>query len=153
MVDSHSKSLEVFHMTSTTSSRTIEVLRNLFAAHGLLEEVVSDNGPQFASSDFKQFLAKNIIKQTLVPPYHPASNGAAERSVLIFKCALVKQVLDASGQASITLQHRLSNFLSTRATSNLKTWAPRSKRLRNPGPRSSYVANRVSRIIFRIRFQ
>src|SRR4029434_1039517 len=31
VVDSHSKWLEVFHMTSTTSSRTIEVLRNLFA--------------------------------------------------------------------------------------------------------------------------
>lgn len=111
VVDSHSKWLEVFHMTSTTSSRTIEVLRNLFAAHGLPEEVVSDNGPQFASSEFKQFLAKNGIKQTLVPPYHPASNGAAERSVQILKRALVKQVLEASGQPSITLQHRLSNFL------------------------------------------
>lgn len=111
IVDSHSKWLEVFHMTSTTSSRTIEVLRNLFAAYGLPEEVVSDNGPQFVSAEFKQFLDKNGVKQTLVPPYHPASNGAAERSVQILKRALVKQVLDASGQPSISLQHRLSNFL------------------------------------------
>ena len=55
VVDSHSKWLEVFHMTSTTSSQTIEVLRNLFAAHGLSEEVVSDNGPQFASSSSSSF--------------------------------------------------------------------------------------------------
>ncbi|XP_039541338.1 uncharacterized protein K02A2.6-like [Pimephales promelas] len=98
-------------MTSTSSSRTIEVLRNLFAAYGLPEEVVSDNGPQFASAEFKQFLDKNGVKQTLVPPYHPASNGAAERSVQILKMALVKQVLDARGHPSISLQHRLSNFL------------------------------------------
>lgn len=91
--------------------RTIEVLRNLFAAYGLPEEVVSDNGPQFASAEFKQFLDKNGVKQTLVPPYHPSSNGAVERSVQILKRALVKQVLDASGQPSISLQHRLSNFL------------------------------------------
>ncbi|XP_039525150.1 uncharacterized protein K02A2.6-like [Pimephales promelas] len=111
IVDSHSKWLEVFHMTSTTSSRNIEVLRNLFAAYGLPEEVVSDNGPQFASAEFKQFLDKNGVKQTLVPPYHSASNGAAERSVQILKRALVKQVLDARGHPRISLQHRLSNFL------------------------------------------
>lgn len=111
VVDSHSKWLEVFPMTSTTSGRTIEVLRNLFASYGLPEEVVSDNGPQFVSLEFKEFLCKNGIKQTLVPAYHPASNGAAERSVQILKSALTKQVLDGAGQTNIPLSHRLANFL------------------------------------------
>lgn len=44
VVDSHSKWLEVVHMTVTTASKTIEVLRRLFAAYGLPEECVSDNG-------------------------------------------------------------------------------------------------------------
>jgi len=71
--------------------------------------VVSDNGPQFTSSEYKQFLRGNGIKQTLVPAYHSASNGAAERSVQTVKSALMKQVL--ADKESVTLQHGLSNFL------------------------------------------
>ncbi|XP_060075136.1 uncharacterized protein K02A2.6-like [Ylistrum balloti] len=54
-------------------------------------------------------MVKTGVKHTLVPPYHSASHGAAERSVLILKWALLKQVLNSDGQYS--MQHRLSNFL------------------------------------------
>ena len=81
-------------MTSTTSLKTIEVLHSLFARYGLPEEVVSDNGPQLASEEFSQFPKQNGVKFTRVPPYHPASNGAAERSVQTTKVVLFKQVLD-----------------------------------------------------------
>lgn len=112
VVDSHSKWLEVVHMTSTTASKTIEVLRGLFAAYGLPEECVSDNGPQFTSAEFQGFLKNNGVKQTLVPPYHPASNGAAERSVQTLKASLLKQVLSEGPAANKTpLQHQLANFL------------------------------------------
>ena len=94
VVDSHSKWLEVKLMNSTTSQRTIAVLRDLFSSYGLPpEEVVSDNGPQFVSHEFSNFMKMNGIKHTLTPPYHPASNGAAERSVQILKQALRKQVV------------------------------------------------------------
>ena len=93
IIDSHSKWLEVFNMRSTTAEKTCEVLRTLFASYGLPEEIVTDNGPQFISTVFKTFLRQNGVKQTLVPPYHPASNGAAERSVQILKRSLEKQVL------------------------------------------------------------
>ena len=99
-------------MKTTTSAKTIDVLRNLFASQGLPEEVVSDNGPQFTSCEFKQFLRSNGIKQTLVPAYHPASNGAAEKSVQTVKAALMKQVLgEEAQQLTMSLQHRLANFL------------------------------------------
>ena len=75
-------------MTSTTSQRTADELRLIFASHGLPEEVVSDNGPQFISTEFEEFMSRNCIKHTLVPPYHPQSNGAAERSVRRVKEAL-----------------------------------------------------------------
>lgn len=110
LVDSQSKWLEVVPMKTTTSAKTIEVLRNLFASQGLPEEVVSDNGPQFTSGEFKQFLRSNGIKQTLVLAYHPASNGAAERAVQTVKAALLKQVL-GEGSQQLTLQRRLANFL------------------------------------------
>ncbi|XP_026046823.1 uncharacterized protein K02A2.6-like [Astatotilapia calliptera] len=111
VIDSHSKWLEVFPMPSITSHNTIEVLRGLFASYGLPEELVSDNGPQLVSKEFNQFLELNGIRHTAVPAYHPASNGAAERSVQILKRSLMKNVLEADGKATLPLSHRLANFL------------------------------------------
>ena len=44
VMDAHSKWPEVVIMSSTTSQKTIEVLRSMFARHGLPEQLVSDNG-------------------------------------------------------------------------------------------------------------
>ncbi len=56
-VDAHSKWPEIYEMTVTTANKTIEVLRHLFARYGLPEQLVSDNGPQFTSDEFKHFCA------------------------------------------------------------------------------------------------
>ena len=72
-------------MNSTTAEKTCEILRTLFASYGLPEEIVTDNGLHFISSAFKSFLKRNGAKHTLVAPYYPASNEAAERSVQILK--------------------------------------------------------------------
>ena len=77
--------MEVFPIRSTTADVTIEVLRALFSRFGLPLEVVSDNGPQFVAREFQTFLKMNCIKHTLCPPYHPSTNGLAERHVQTFK--------------------------------------------------------------------
>ena len=41
-------------MSSTSASSTITALRSLFAIHGLPEEIVADNGPQFVAGDTQQ---------------------------------------------------------------------------------------------------
>ena len=96
-------------MSSITTERTVDELRLIFAQHGLPEEVVSDNGPQFISNEFSEFMSENGVKHILVPPYHPQSNGAAERSVRVVKEALVKQVLE--GNRARSLKHSLADFL------------------------------------------
>ena len=88
VVDAHSKWPEVFPMVSTTASATIRVLRSLFATYGLLRQVVSDNGPQFASEEFRLFLGSNRVKHIKSSPYHPSTNGAAERFIRTLKRAL-----------------------------------------------------------------
>jgi hypothetical protein len=75
VVDAHSDWPEVIPMQTITSERTIAALRSLFATHGLPEQLVSDNGRQFASEEFQQFCKTNGIKHILVAPYHPSSNG------------------------------------------------------------------------------
>lgn len=75
VVDAYSKWVEAFFMNSTTAGETIKVLRSLFARFGIPEVVVSDNGAQFMSSEFQNFLTKNGVKFKSSPPFHPASNG------------------------------------------------------------------------------
>lgn len=67
------------HQPLTTILGPIEELRKLFAAYGLPEQMVSDNGPQFVSDEFERFTKENGIKHVKCAPYHPASNGAVER--------------------------------------------------------------------------
>ncbi|KAM7309547.1 uncharacterized protein ISCGN_006554 [Ixodes scapularis] len=81
VVDSYSKWLEVRITKSTSAATVVRELRRMFATHGLPDVVVSDNGPAFASEEFRTFLACNNIRQALVSPYHPPSNGQAERFV------------------------------------------------------------------------
>ena len=54
VVDAHSKWPEVYIMNSTTSTRTITALRDIFARFGLPKQLVSDNGPQFVSEEFER---------------------------------------------------------------------------------------------------
>ena len=59
-------------MTSTTSELTIQALRGLFVVHGLPDQVVSDNGPQFVSKEFQRFMKENGIKHTWCAPAVPS---------------------------------------------------------------------------------
>ncbi|XP_032068551.1 uncharacterized protein K02A2.6-like, partial [Thamnophis elegans] len=88
VVDAYSRWVEVLLMHSTTSDSTVRALRRLFATHGLPDTVVSDNSPQFTATTFQTFLAELGIRHALVAPYHPASNGRAERAVRSAKEAL-----------------------------------------------------------------
>ncbi|KAL1437945.1 hypothetical protein MTO96_010458 [Rhipicephalus appendiculatus] len=126
-------------MNSTMTENTIEKLRRVFASYGLPGEVVTDNGPQFTAKDFTEFLRKNGVRHTRTPPYHPASNGSAERCVQTVKRDLRRQILDEkSSGISKTLQHRIDLFLfryrNTPTTTTGQTpaelflsWTPRTR--------------------------
>ncbi|XP_056434905.1 LOW QUALITY PROTEIN: uncharacterized protein K02A2.6-like, partial [Gadus chalcogrammus] len=104
-VDAHSKWPEVHILDSTTASKTIQVLRGLFSRHGIPHILVSDNGPQFSSEEFSAEFKSNGVKHTCSAPYHPATNGLAERFVRTFKQAL------KSSKGTGMVQQRLDTFL------------------------------------------
>ena len=104
VIDAHSKWMEVHIMQSTTSAATIVKLKEIFATHGLPETIVSNNGPNFTSAELENFLSKNGVKHTKVLPYHPASNGQAQRAVRAFKEGVEKM-------EEGTMQDKLSRFL------------------------------------------
>ena len=105
-VDANSKWPEVVEMSRTTATQTVAVLRKMFAANGLPEQLLSDNGPQFVSEEFASFCQFNGIKHIRVSLYHPSSNGLAERFVQTFKVAMHK-----SGKDGLSFSPHLSSFL------------------------------------------
>ena len=90
LIDAYSKWIEVFPMAGATSAATIQELRTTFARWGLPDTVVTDNGPCFTSEEFETFLSRNGIRHVKTAPYHPASNGLAERAVQVFKTSFKK---------------------------------------------------------------
>ena len=89
-VDVHSKWLEAHVVETPTSAGTIQKLRQMFATHGIPETIVTDNGSVFTSKEFNHFTDMNGIKHLTTAPYHPASNGLAERAVQTLKTRLKK---------------------------------------------------------------
>ena len=58
VVDAHSIWPEEYHMSTTTMTKTIQVLRCLVVRYGIPEQLVSDNGPQFVSEGFGTYEAE-----------------------------------------------------------------------------------------------
>ena len=106
VVDAYSKWPEVICMQSTTSEKTVEALRHLFSRNGLCLQLVSDNGPQFTSDEFRKFMLTNGIKHIRSVQFHPASNGQAERFV-----QSMKHAMKSMGNDHGTVQDKLSRFL------------------------------------------
>lgn len=104
VVDAFTKWLEVRPVNSPTSTAVISVLRSLFATFGIPRKVVSDNGTAFVSSEIQGFYKRNGIRSVTSAPYHPATNGQAERYVGELKRALARE---PSGSLNV----RLSRFL------------------------------------------
>lgn len=89
ITDAYTKWVEVFKTKSITAEFTISKLREVFSRFGLVDTIVSDNGSQFTSRLFRDFITKSGIKFITSPVCHPASNGAAENSVRSFKKGLI----------------------------------------------------------------
>lgn len=85
LVDACTKWPELHIMQNITTEATIEICRKIFSTFGIPAIFASDNGSQFTSSEFQQFLRVNGIVHRRGAPYHPATNGQAERYVRTFK--------------------------------------------------------------------
>ena len=93
-IDLHSKWPEIISMSSTTTSKSNEVLCDIFARNGIPHQLVIRSSP-----------------------YHPATNGAAQRLI-----QTMKQTFRANHQEGIPLEKSLSSLLlQYRATQHTTT--------------------------------
>ena len=79
--DYYSNFFEVDKLVSKTSKEVIEKLKPHMARHGIPDKIVSDNGPQFSSQEFKKFRDLYEFDHVTSSPTYPQSNGKAENAV------------------------------------------------------------------------
>lgn len=111
VVDPYTKWPEVYATKTTTTKTTMKLLTNSFATFGIPETIVSDNGTQFTSHEFQSFCEQQGIHHIRTAPYHPQSNGLAERFVDTLKRTLRK--IRSGGE---TLEEALQTFLQVYRT-------------------------------------
>ena len=98
IVDYFSRFPIVKLLSSTTSMDVINHLKSAFAQHGIPQILLSDNGPQFSASQFKDFTKSWNINHITSSPRFAQSNGEVERSV-----QTVKNLLKKSGDPYLAL--------------------------------------------------
>lgn len=112
IIDSYSKWPEIIRTSSISTTSTLDLLYETFARFGLPETIVTDNGTQFTSVEFKEFCDASGIIHLKTTPYHPQSNGQAERFVDTLKRGL-RKILPETKSVSRALQTFLSVYRST----------------------------------------
>ncbi|XP_011862003.1 PREDICTED: uncharacterized protein K02A2.6-like [Vollenhovia emeryi] len=112
LVDAYTKWPLIHIVKDIKSDTTIYICRQVFATYGLPRVFVTDNGRSFVSEEFEKFLKANGITHRLTAPYHPATNGQAERYVQTLKNSL-KQMQSTHATVQADLQKLLTQYRNT----------------------------------------
>ena len=91
VVDYYSWFIEIAKLSALTSEEVVQYCKSIFARHGIPEEVITDNGPQFVAQWFADFAQEYHFRHITSSPYYPRSNGEVERAVETIKSLLRKE--------------------------------------------------------------
>jgi len=73
-----------------SSGLVIRALKRMFARYGIPEKVVSDNGTQYASAEFRNLAKVYGFDQILISSKHSQGNGKVEHAVGVCKSLMLK---------------------------------------------------------------
>lgn len=88
LVDYYSKWPVMCFTSQVTTKAVIKFLKTVFSREGYPDEIISDNGIQFISQEFNNFLDERGIHHGFSSLYYPQSNGAVERFNGVLKNAI-----------------------------------------------------------------
>ena len=101
---SHVPGKQLYTMDALSRAPVLEIH---FARHGILETLVSDNGPQYASQEKEDFAHEYNFVHATSSPYYQQSKGLAERMVKNIEVSHWEIIWPLPGLASI-LQHTIA---------------------------------------------
>uniref|UniRef100_A0A4W3IMK3 Integrase catalytic domain-containing protein n=1 Tax=Callorhinchus milii TaxID=7868 RepID=A0A4W3IMK3_CALMI len=71
--------------TGKDTNQTNVMTKGIFARHGIPKEIMSDNGSQFSSKEYKTFTRQWEINHKTTSPEYPQSKGLVEREIQTIK--------------------------------------------------------------------
>lgn len=90
VIDAFSKYTCIHPVASLSAQATMQMLEQDFSHFGYPHTLVTDNAASFHSEEFKAYCLERGIIHLTGAPYHPATNGLAERIIQTFKQSLKK---------------------------------------------------------------
>jgi len=108
MVDYYSKYIEIFRISTQKSKEIVLKMKSAFARFGIPFEVITDNGPCFASAEFQSFAQDCGFKHTTTSPHFPQANGQVESAVKI-----AKKIMQQNDPFTALLQYRATPTAAT----------------------------------------
>ena len=129
IVDYYSGFVELDLLIHTTAKQVIKHCKSQFSRHGIPDVLISDNGPQFSSHEFQQFIKQYQIDHRTSSPYHPQSNGMAEKAVQTIKRLMKKAAHDGNDNYLALLEYRNTPWSDTLGSPVQRLMGRRTKTL------------------------
>ena len=90
VVDYYSSYPEVEHLPDTRAATVINKIKRILTRHGKCQKLLTDNGPQYSSSETSKFADEWDFYHVTSSPTYPQWNGLAERTVQTIKRLMKK---------------------------------------------------------------
>ena len=129
IVDYYSGFVELDLLTHTTSKQVINHCKSQFSRHGIPDVLISDNGSQFSSHEFQQFIKHYGIDHRTSSPYHLQSNGMAEKAVQTIKRLMKKATHNGNDPYLALLEYRNTPWSDTLGSPAQQLMGRRTKTL------------------------
>ena len=79
IMDAFSRFPEIYPVRDMSTKTLIDKFRDFFSRYGFPDAILSDNGPQYRSRAFLDYLKRFNIRKKFTNIYRPSSNGLCER--------------------------------------------------------------------------
>ena len=90
LVDLYSDFIEIVCLLDMSTKTLIQQMKPILATHGTPALLITDNGTNYSSQEFKEFTQAWDINHITTSHHHPKSNGKAESAVKIIKGIISK---------------------------------------------------------------
>ena len=142
VIDRYSRYPEVEIITSTNAKNVIRKLNKIFASHGIPEVLITDNGPPFKSTEFRDYMKELGTSHEFSTPYWPQGNAEAERFM-----RTLSKVLTIANMTNDNLDNALYKFLfHYRSTPHCTTKVPPAELIYNRKIRGKIPEENNSRV-------
>ena len=116
IIDGHSRFIIQWDIGECMKESDIELImeRAKEKYPGVTPRIISDNGPQFISKDFKEYIKLSGMTHVRTSPYYPQSNGKIERFHKTIKTETIRKRPPESLEDAVSVLKNYIEYYNTK---------------------------------------